>query len=317
MSNFIIVDSVKGGCGKTLEAIAAAIRCCKECSGETSLKKPVCIVDVDILGTSIERTLVGAAFVKPEYDKTVPIAEKDKAGITQKASVYLNDLAIDEANFQREYVNTFNIEVNNVIYNIGIVISSPLECDRERFRLSSSSNYNTQIAPTHFQGIMRKLIKRLSYEFDTIIFDMPPNSDPYTETIFDELLSLKSDSNSSKIVGNVILEVISTYDAAHISANLEWIKTYVRGINPRWKEPNEMRLILNDVTGVMFLSPDSLVTDIKTYINSEYNKIKNGGKIYYRSYNKELAQHFAAKDKIDNWLVYDSTVDWFQIAELN
>ena len=69
MAKIIIVDSVKGGCGKTTMAVATAIRSAKilpkRNPNEHNKEDPnVCIIDMDLLGTSMERMLCGDKFIK-------------------------------------------------------------------------------------------------------------------------------------------------------------------------------------------------------------------------------------------------------------
>jgi len=300
MTNIIIVDSVKGGCGKTTEAIASAIR------SNLLDKKKTCVIDMDILGTSIEQTLMGKCFVGHD-----PIEKF----ITHSAKKYLNDLAEDPDTLlkSKDCISNIILYTPSGEANVSFILSSPYDKDKRRFKLSGSSNYTVQITPTHFRGVINKLINHLiDDEYETIIFDMPPNSDVYTDCVFDLFLDAK---NPLKDI-SVELVVVSTYDRAHIYSNTEWLVSFYEGKDHNWKPFDKITFLLNNNSYPEF--NDSKISllraSVKEYIETKLPHSPEARKINiaYRSYDKELVSHFLYKD--NSYTDFSAiTASWFDI----
>lgn len=304
MTKFIIVDSVKGGCGKTTEAIAAAVRGFKE----NGKKNKVCLIDMDLLGTSMEHMLVQGGFMHKEYN--------DDWGINPVAKYYLNDLVSKD--LKEEYKSKVKIKLQEKdICNIDFVISSPKERDRGKFRVSGDSNYTLQITPTHFRGIIKKLVERLLEEkYDTVVFDMPPNSDPYTDCIFDLLLDSKYRSKKRKIK-SVDAIIVSTYDRAHIYANKSWLESVCEGQDHRRKPFDSIIFLLNNNN-----SADKVICEDKNNaIKSNINEVvpvsyRDKVKYMYRPYIPELMEHCLFDSKIQ-FTDFSSVDDgWYELVEI-
>lgn len=304
MAKFIIVDSVKGGCGKTVEALGAAIReslNLREGSFEKYYNKlqhkgkysEVCIIDMDLLGTSIEHTLMQQRFIR---DSKVQCSEEGEVGLQRKADIYLNDLVDDGSNFKKQCASTFLADTHDGKCTFDLIIASPDEKDRHRFRTSSNSNYVKQITPTYFRGVLKKLIERLKDEYKVIIFDMPPNSDPYTDTVFELMLDINERLDKNKRKKDMVeLEIVSTYDRAHIHANADWLAELFSGKDRRWQPLDEVRFILNDNMNVYSAIENRGSIDkdaIKSVILDKVVGGIGGFVISYRKYNGEFATHF-------------------------
>lgn len=138
MTEFIIVDAVKGGCGKTTEALASAINSYKniKATGNDIEEPKICIIDMDLLGTSMEKMISNDLFIKTER-------KLDQTGtyVKSQANQYLNDLVLSDEAILKEYKTKIVISDKIDNYPVDFIISSPREQDRRKFKVSSNSNY--------------------------------------------------------------------------------------------------------------------------------------------------------------------------------
>ena len=293
--NFIIVDSIKGGCGKTLESLAAAVRIKRGTDVDSknidAVQEKVCIIDFDILGTSVEQMILGGPKIRNNSDGH----EMDVA------QVYLNDIVYKSKDLEKTIQTKINISLNSgECEDIDIIMSSPYSEDKHRFRISNDSNYSMLITPTHFRGVIQKLIQKLSdQKYTTIIFDMPPNSDPYTDCIFELLLS---NDRRITVTNSVILEVMSGFDRAHVNANIEWLKSIYSNTGIKRRPFDKIRFILNDNSGIFNgdfgrsgkLDIKDIVSSINDVVTNElpHSITKKNFTVLYREHQSAIARFF-------------------------
>lgn len=355
MPNFYIVDSVKGGCGKTVLSLLTAVNAYRELHRDETDRNAkiedflgkkakleqdnenksklidfcdVCIVDMDLLGSSMEVMLTGRTYVGQK-----DIDDKNKNNyLIDGAEIYLNDLVVSSENFKKKYENYFITKTDSNIFQIiSMIFASPYIKDRRKFKISSNSNYSLQITPTHFRGVLKKLIEKLALRYKTIVFDMPPNSDPYTDAVFDILLDIGNRENNWTIVKdgkplNVIdkvsLEIVSSFDASHIEANRNWLKDIIKESYTNRKAFDNIFFYVNDVIDVEHISssvkPDTLFELIKTLFETDIESNKYDGNIHliYKEYDKNLPERFIFK-AVDNSIdILDFTDCIFENTEL-
>lgn len=269
--NYYVVDSVKGGCGKTTLAIWKALdlqyiadkAVAKKKGKHKKLSTKVCYIDLDLLGTSTE------AHVGQDKDSD---------------TCYLNELFyFNRHDVKKKKVkSTKYFEHNNVngdeytiltnksmdAIKIGMVFSSPDQEMKNNFRPNYQSN-RSHVDFEFFAMKINELFKELNNGgYTDIVVDMPPNSDPYTDSIFDLLLNMKSSEETK-----VKMMVISTYDRSHINANREWCCDLLQK-DQRWKIFDDFEWYFNDVRNSI---PDSvkieeLVGEPCRIVSTLYNK---------------------------------------------
>lgn len=239
---YIVINSVKGGCGKTTTALLEAIKLTAEGSC-------CCVVDLDLLGTSIEQTISNEKFVG-ETSFSVNNIEKS-------AKYYLNDL-----------IENDNIDVHQALSTVSLskskfylLASSPDEKRKKKFRVRHEFNYVPEIEYGSFKYSLEKILKKIAEipapdsknkKIDTIIIDMPPNSDSYTDTVFDVLLSFKEPDNTSENSKNTYeLILCSSLDRAHISATFNWFFETLVSDHLRTKFFTNYTIRMNDIIGAM------------------------------------------------------------------
>lgn len=211
-----IVNSVKGGAGKSTVVCKLAIslmcginRMTRE-SGQglerhsvSKNQKRVCIIDVDLLGTSWEYT----------FGRSIVNASPHG----QYFAIYLNDLIADYSHYEPfDFIRKIRVLVDNVTeVELDVIMCNPLQSAKNRFKVPGKSAM-PDIQLDRFSECITKLIKKMEKDrYDHIIFDMPPNSDPYSDKIFNQFLDHHSPYP-------VALYMVSTYDVAHIQSTMEW-----------------------------------------------------------------------------------------------
>lgn len=274
--NFHLVDSVKGGCGKTSLALWKAI----QLENDKEKNKKVCYFDFDLLGTSLEKLL------NFSHNNTI---------------LYLNDLFINSRNDIRKrktitkcyydkngkLFDESKYRFNNPIGSFSILFSSPCQESKNLFRVNTS-NSGKYIDYDFFANKITELIQLLDEgEYTDIVIDMPPNSDPYTDSVFRILLDIKNNYN-------INLMMVSSYDRSHIEANTEWCVDLLQR-NSRWKPFdsiecffNDVRKNINDVCDAGAFTPSELISQPCNRIKKIYQKELS---IFNISYSNEISNN--------------------------
>lgn len=272
---YYIVDSVKGGCGKTALAICKALEL-----ANANDKNKVCFIDMDLLGTSIEEYLkiTLCSDLKPRLHYLSEMFS-DKYAIRREKCI--RKLMFTKTNFQllktelsKDALEDEDLKKDYI--KIGSNFSSPLEKHKKLFKPNVTTHYTNHIDYDFFARKLEILFEELENGgYTHIVIDMPPNSDPYTDSVFDLLL------NKEKL-NKVHLLLISTYDRSHIKANLEWFNDKTVSSDHNWICFDKISIILNDNRGVFTDNESDLVlahaqtnTMIESYkeINALYNNI--------------------------------------------
>lgn len=212
--NIHIVDSVKGGSGKSTFALklAAALKLEDEKHKHTTEKsrtiKPI-IVDLDIMGTSWFSTFGNS------------ISENKNSAYI----IYLNDLVLDW-NYYRTMNFINEIKIRNSLskeVEISVVVCSNEQSAKEKFKIDDQSK-SQSIEYDVFCGRIIKLMEYLKdKEYTDIILDMPPNSEPYSNSILKHCLKNTKD--------NINLYMIASTDISHIEANINWYDNFISSFN--------------------------------------------------------------------------------------
>lgn len=134
------------------------------------------------------------------------------------------------------------------------------------------------------ENMLRTLEKE---EYTHIIIDMPPNSDAYTDSVFNILLR-KDESGKKKIIFplnadpierkkynvvtkyNVEICVINSLDRAHFEANYSWLQTMIVERRMEWAlDPEQnFKIVFNNNSGI---DDKDLVTN---YLGNRVQQLK-------------------------------------------
>lgn len=248
----IVIDSVKGGCGKTSIALKCAI-----CESQKEGNK-VCFLDLDLLGSAIEMFVSGETFIgKSETEDSshsTTIVGNEGVTISLKPTTYaefhLNDLFKGVA-FSDFFLSTINVNETNegLQSTFSLIACDPRQNEKDRFKPSRMVNYIGQIDYDYFAGVIENVLKSLGNEdFTHVIIDMPPNSDAYTDTLFDILLRKSDSENTISTKYQTEIWIINSFDRAHFTANVEWLISMHTEHNMQWAvdTPNLFKIVFND-----------------------------------------------------------------------
>ena len=205
--NIHIVDSVKGGSGKSTFALklAATLELKAEDAGqEAQTIKPI-IVDMDIMGTSWSST----------FGNNI---NKNK---NSAYTIYLNDLVLDWNYYKTmHFVNKIKIKTSlSKEVKISVIVCSNKQSAKEKFKIDDQSK-SQSIEYDVFCSRIVKLMECLKDKgYTDIILDMPPNSEPYSNSILKYCLKNTKD--------NINLYMIASTDISHIDANINWYDNFI------------------------------------------------------------------------------------------
>lgn len=252
-----IIDSVKGGSGKTSLSLMLALSAQNKISQLTKqdeadpneeamqaeerlhrtdkvdeqaaaafgTTKGICamLLDMDMQGSALANLLYGTA----------------TSTNSSRAELYLNDkLLTYYRDNSKEYVSypqfAFasageNGETRKDLLQVAVALASPKTTDRVKFRAISRLNYSSQITYSAFRSGLEKLLDELDTskpdQTEYVFFDMPPNSNGYSDAVLEILLNKKSDLQG-KYPCNYF-ELMSL-DRGHIESSLEWFASFVK-----------------------------------------------------------------------------------------
>lgn len=229
-----IIDSIKGGCGKTTFAIMLTEyleRKYKE-KGESDLEKRehACLLDLDFVGTGMI-DLFFSVDQKKEY---------------LKDHIYLTDR-----------IRGFQVEDQQYIYpfpicgrTINISFGDPDFKTKEKFRFSSKYNYTTVIGYGIFRSGIKSVLKKGALEqqikgkVSSVVMDMSPGLDAYSESVKDSIFDKDYSSFlNEKDRRNYYLMV--GMDSSHLCSAKDYLYEFLTGDDKR--SADQIFIIFDDV----------------------------------------------------------------------
>ncbi len=279
----IVVDSVKGGCGKTLISIKKATQL-----AYASNDNKVCYIDLDLLGSSIETFLFGEYVIG---GSKLPVGSSFE--VIKQATNYLNQM-LYKKNFDDSFFTTIRYREIPSSNPFDIIMCSPKQFEKDKFKPTKELNYIEQIDYGYFAVLLKKMFKTLrdDLHYTHVIVDMPPNSDAYTDLIFNIFLNAYDKSNSSNKYEFKIM-LINSLDQAHFAANMEWLKSKIETIDMKSCSLNmsNVEIVFNDRININTIKdPDikdfssillTRITSFDTLIPSMAGKLTT---VYYYDY---------------------------------
>lgn len=231
-----IIDSVKGGCGKTSFALMLA-----NALYERSESEPVFLFDMDLQGTSLAYLLFGKTEQKDVSDAM------DYWRKTAEIDMFLNERVAQREAGGKRYIakvrwaqskteatdgedGATGAEVNSQA-EFYAAMGSPIQKHKDKYKPKSNQNYSQEVTYGIFRHGLSNLLKstQLEKEWNVkpehIIFDMPPNSDGYSDAALECLLNEKRGVVQAKEICNYF--VMLTFNQAHIKVTLDWFESFM------------------------------------------------------------------------------------------
>ena len=246
-----IIDSVKGGCGKTTFSLILSLLLddhYKE--NRNNDESNVCLIDMDIQGSALAYLLFGGNYFQDE-----------KKWNTFK---FLNDRIVavgDSREETEEYMHRFRFgdktedgkkaEKEKKIEDckgpgIDVIFSDPRPKIKKKYRSLSNQNYSPEVLYSTYRmglaNMLSKLDEEKPYLHQYVNFDMPPNSDAYSDSVYDVLLKKEYTIMKDGDVCNLFL--LQTVDKGQIKATLDYFDELVSSEN--FQKINKIFFVFND-----------------------------------------------------------------------
>ena len=323
--NVTVVDSVKGGCGKTSISLKYATMFAQKNS-------KVCYIDLDILGSSIEAFINGRKFVGKDAKEIMSTGtpygvSPFRLEVESAAKFYLNEMFNGQA-FSERFFNKIRVTESATAATcyFDLIACSPDQDEKDRFKPSRLINYVGQIDYEYFAAMIEKMLKVLEkMGYEQIVIDMPPNSDAYTDSLFNILLRADesgrekiknlenadvADTKDFEVVTkyNVEICVINSLDRAHFEANFAWLLAMIDerrmewALNTKWN----FKIVFNNNSGI-----DDR-TLIKNYLDRRSMQLRDHSieKIMYFEYDKVLAINAMDDFELGFDILRESDIEW-------
>ncbi len=250
MATYNLIDSVKGGCGKTTFSIWLA------CYLEKSL-----LIDMDLLGTSMQVLVYGNA-----YD-------------SQKTA-YTNDVFQGVRDNRKQFVKKVDLKNEKCI---NVIFASMDYKEKDRFKAGKHSGYTPVVKHSMFRLGLRELLKHhRTLEGEAVehfIFDMPPNSDGFSDAAMECIFNTKYSDVEDKDRKNLFMMIGA--DWGHTIATINELKTLL--LHGDDNEPDRIFLVINCNLGDDFENEDynNRKEKIETAINAWPLEKKTKNKIVF------------------------------------
>lgn len=226
-----IIDSVKGGCGKTTFSITlSSILNESGSDAETSS----CLIDMDIQGSALLYLLYGKTFLE-----------------VQKNVKFLNDRVIaigEDGETAGEFIYPFCFK-DALKNDFDVIFCDPRTESKKKFRSMSNQNYSPEVLYSTFRmglaNMLSSLKRQKPYNYSQIVFDMPPNADGYSDAVYD--IMLKKDYSVLKRGDFCNLFLLHTLDMGQRQATLDYFSELASSEN--FHKFNKIFFVFNDWCG--------------------------------------------------------------------
>lgn len=225
---FNVVDSIKGGCGKTTFSIMLA-----HYLGMYDAKYKTCIMDMDFMGSGLLNLFYnneGCEEHKEKYD-------------------FINQKIRDFNSSAKKFIA--DVEVNEEIFYI--TFADPAFESKQEYLIAAKNNYSMAIKYDTLAAGLRKMlseesIKSQNDNIRNIILDMSPSDDNYSEVIKDVLWNRRRKivlSGKDKLNYFLVLGC----DRSHLAASVSYLKSLLNGDN---KIPDNIFIVFNEMFPIDF-----------------------------------------------------------------
>ena len=224
-----IIDSIKGGCGKTTFSLMLSLLLddrYKE--NRNNDESNVCLIDMDIQGSALLYLLFGGNYFQDEKewnafkflnDRIVAVGDTREETEEYMHRFRFKDKVEDEKKADEETGKRERSEPG-----IDVVFSDPRPKIKKKYRSLSNQNYSPEVLYSTYRMGLANMLSKLSeekpYLHQYVNFDMPPNSDAYSDSVYDVLLKKEYTIMKEDDVCNLFL--LQTLDKGQIRATLDY-----------------------------------------------------------------------------------------------
>lgn len=240
-----MVDSIKGGCGKTTFSIMLA-QFLQNTNKTKGIEDRVCLLDFDFLGTGLAHLFFAESLKKfvPDYEYITKIIRGFDVGDKQ----YLYDCKIVDTPFL-------------------VGFGDPNYRKKEAYYISSKLNYTPIIHYGIFRDGIRRMLKdslesQIDKPVESVVLDMSPGVDAYSQVVkdclFDKRHNTFLDSDDKKYYF-----LMTGIDNSQLYAAANYFQEFMYG------EDNSMDrlfIVLNDWTNIAVGDESTLVVLYKAWI---------------------------------------------------
>lgn len=258
-----IVNSVKGGCGKTTLSIWLATYL--ENFAPDTIKGESCLIDMDLQGSCMVSLFHGSDEIEQQYH-------------------YLHELIRGYDLKGKQFIQSVNIGTKH----FSAVFTSPKQEDKNMFYSGAQSNYNPVMECGTFRLGIKSFLKSEQVKkrkFRHVIFDMPPNADGYSDAALECVLNPRYSVLDSKNKDKVNLFMMMTLDVSHMQSTINKIKEMYAETNN--KVPDKIFFVFNNNI-ISNLNDDQCVS----LYQSKRKKIENALKMILLSEEQRKKVYF-------------------------
>lgn len=304
-----IIDSVKGGCGKTTFSLILSLLLddhYKE--NRNNDESNVCLIDMDIQGSALLYLLYGGNYFQDEKewnafkflnDRIVAVGDS-----REETEEYMHRFCFNDKTEDGKKAEEEEERKDCKGSGIDVVFSDPRPKIKKKYRSLSNQNYSPEVLYSTYRmglaNMLSKLDEEKPYLHQYVNFDMPPNSDAYSDSVYDVLLKKEYTIMEEGDVCNLFL--LQTLDKGQIRATLDYFDELASSEN--FQKINKIFFVFNDWMDYeegkdLF---DEAVSDVKNNLKNCQltDKIRNNIYFIGLNFNKEYYRLCTQNDGIRN-----------------
>lgn len=227
---YYMIDSIKGGCGKTTFSIMLA-QFLQKVNEDSDKNDRVCLLDFDFLGTGLA-PLFFAQSLEKQFSNDYEYLTKIIRGFNIDDKKYLYDGKIGETPFL-------------------VGFSDPDYRRKEAYYISSKLNYTPAIHYGVFRDGIRRILKnnfedQIDTSVESIVLDMSPGMDAYSQIVKDCLFNKRYSAFVNEDDKRYYFLMAGT-DNSQLHAAANYFQEFVNSEDER---PDRIFIVLNDWVGL-------------------------------------------------------------------
>lgn len=237
-----IIDSVKGGCGKTTFSIMLA-----EYLSRKLEQDKVCLFDMDFMGTGMWN-LFYSDHTKKEKGMEQPekVSEEERLKEFKKDNIFVNDMIRGFRISKEHYI----VEIKVSQRTFYVAFGNPDYEAKKEYMLAVKNNYSMAMKYGMLRSGLRdmfseeKIAGQVKGRVGSVVLDMAPCNDNYSEAIKDIIFDREENgiANKDNIINYFLLLGI---DSSQVYAAKSYLKNFIGTSD---KLPNNLFIIFNDVS---------------------------------------------------------------------
>ena len=236
-----MVDSIKGGTGKTTFSIMLAQYLYKKMNTDT-----VCLFDMDFIGTGMWNLF---------YTDRIG-GHINNLDAFKKDTIFINQAIRHFKNNEKKYIK--DITVGGSPFHIAF--GSPEQKEKDKYICAASQNYTMALRYGSLKTGITQILKNTSIEeqlksVNHVVLDMAPCNDNYSQVIKQVFFDRDSDLD-----GKLNYYLLLGMDRSHVVSAANYLKNMFD--KKEDKLPDEIFVVFNDVHNYQqFADEDELISD--------------------------------------------------------